>query len=255
MKSTKNVRTQTVAAAKTRNKKAGTVDKTSVPSKKSGDKVTVSKTLSSPSRLRPTKKTGKAEQVTKTMKSSPNTKVSAKTRKSIVQKVKDKRKNHQLTGAEYDAFVVKTARKEQVTPEELVTVDRRQAKLAVAEKPDTKHTTKFNRNQERRQKIQRRRQIDPTTCERDYSQEEIEFMNALDEYKRNSGRMFPTCSEILEVFRGLGYMKQACQEKSTSPELSDVYVAVTEIGTMLHNDDRHDEEHTEEFSRKELTFF
>lgn len=60
---------------------------------------------------------------------------------------------------------------------------------------------------ERRQKVNRRRQIDPTTCERDYSQEEVEFMNALDEYKRKSGRMFPTCSEVLEVIRDLGYVK------------------------------------------------
>lgn len=60
---------------------------------------------------------------------------------------------------------------------------------------------------ERRAKVNRRRQIDPTTCERDYSSEEIEFMSALDEYKRTSGRMFPTCSEILEVIRDLGYQK------------------------------------------------
>ena len=53
-----------------------------------------------------------------------------------------------------------------------------------------------------RRKAPRRRQIDPTTCERDYSLEEIEFMHALDEYKRKNGRMFPTCSEILEVVRG-----------------------------------------------------
>ena len=32
-------------------------------------------------------------------------------------------------------------------------------------------------------------------------------MNAMDTYKRSSGRMFPTCSEILEVIRGLGYAK------------------------------------------------
>ena len=64
------------------------------------------------------------------------------------------------------------------------------------------------RQLERRVKVNRRRQIDPTTCERDYSIEEIEFMNAVDEYKRRSGRMFPTCSEILEVVRGLGYEKR-----------------------------------------------
>lgn len=58
-----------------------------------------------------------------------------------------------------------------------------------------------------RRKVPRRRQIDPTTCERDYSAEEIEFMQAMDAYKRASGRMFPTCSEILEVIRSLGYQR------------------------------------------------
>lgn len=56
-------------------------------------------------------------------------------------------------------------------------------------------------------KVQRRRLIDPTTCERDYSQDEIEFMQAMDEYKRTSGRMFPTCSEILEVLSEMGYRR------------------------------------------------
>lgn len=65
------------------------------------------------------------------------------------------------------------------------------------------------RNLQRREKVSRRRQIDPTTCERDYSDEEVEFMHALDTYKRTSGRMFPTCSEVLEVIRGLGYVKQS----------------------------------------------
>src|SRR4051812_41523350 len=60
---------------------------------------------------------------------------------------------------------------------------------------------------ERREKVDRRRQIDPTTCERDYTDTEVEFMNALDEYKRKSGRMFPTCSEVLEVIHSLGHVK------------------------------------------------
>ncbi len=65
------------------------------------------------------------------------------------------------------------------------------------------------RSTERRVKVNRRRQIDPTTCERDYSPEEVEFMSALDDYKRRSGRMFPTCSEILEVVKALGYERRA----------------------------------------------
>jgi hypothetical protein len=63
------------------------------------------------------------------------------------------------------------------------------------------------RTGERRVKVERRRQIDPTTCERDYSDDEIEFMKAMDEYKRRSGRMFPTWSEVLEVVRDLGYTR------------------------------------------------
>ena len=55
----------------------------------------------------------------------------------------------------------------------------------------------------------RSRWIDPTTCERDYSADEVEFMQALDQYKHSNGRMFPTCSEILEVVRLLGYTRIA----------------------------------------------
>ncbi len=61
----------------------------------------------------------------------------------------------------------------------------------------------------KKRKTKRRRQIDPTTCEREYSDPEIEFMRAMDEYKRCSGRMFPTCSEILEVISKLGYRQIA----------------------------------------------
>ena len=56
-----------------------------------------------------------------------------------------------------------------------------------------------------RRKAQRRREIDPTTCERDYSLDEVEFMNAMDTYKRRSGRPFPTWSEVLDVVRSVGY--------------------------------------------------
>jgi len=70
---------------------------------------------------------------------------------------------------------------------------------------------------ERRAKVNRRRQIDPTTCERDYTVEEVEFMNALDDYKRTSGRMFPTCSEVLEVIRKLGYEKRPEPQSKEQP--------------------------------------
>jgi hypothetical protein len=58
-----------------------------------------------------------------------------------------------------------------------------------------------------RQASGRRRFVDPTTCERDYSSCELEFMQAMQDYKKQSGRMFPTWSEVLEVLRSLGYEK------------------------------------------------
>jgi hypothetical protein len=56
---------------------------------------------------------------------------------------------------------------------------------------------------------ERRRQVDPTTCERDYDEEEITFMRSMDQYKRDNRRPFPTWSEVLEVLRALGYRKVA----------------------------------------------
>ena len=77
------------------------------------------------------------------------------------------------------------------------------------------------RRRDDRRKVQRRRQIDPTTCERDYSGEEIEFMRAMDDYKRASGRMFPTCSEILEVIRALGYTRPQPEAAEASTPVED----------------------------------
>ena len=51
--------------------------------------------------------------------------------------------------------------------------------------------------------------MDPTTCERDYTDEEIIFMKAMDQYKRANRRPFPTWSEVLEVLHALGYRKVA----------------------------------------------
>lgn len=70
----------------------------------------------------------------------------------------------------------------------------------------------------RAERGERRRQIDPTTCERDYSGDEIEFMKAMDQYKRDNRRPFPTWSEVLEVLRALGYRKVA--EPTQMPGLS-----------------------------------
>jgi len=82
---------------------------------------------------------------------------------------------------------------------EILTLDRRRG--------DRRGIEESEQQPSQSPKKQRRRHIDPTTCERDYSGDEIEFMRAMDDYKRDSGRMFPTCSEVLEVIRSLGYFK------------------------------------------------
>jgi hypothetical protein len=62
---------------------------------------------------------------------------------------------------------------------------------------------------EKRRTSERRRLIDPTTCERDYNDDETNFMKAMERYKRENRRPFPTWSEVLEVLRSLGYRKVA----------------------------------------------
>ena len=86
--------------------------------------------------------------------------------------------------------------------DDVITIDRRRKN-----RRDSESDAETKQVNEPRRKKQRRRHIDPTTCERDYNGDEIEFMTAMDEYKRDSGRMFPTCSEVLEVIRSLGYLK------------------------------------------------
>ncbi len=88
--------------------------------------------------------------------------------------------------------------------------DRRQRKIPVA--------IERRSGQDRRHQGERRRQVDPTTCERDYNDEEITFMKAMDQYKRDNRRPFPTWSEVLEVLYALGYRKVA--EPTTLPGLS-----------------------------------
>ena len=68
---------------------------------------------------------------------------------------------------------------------------------------------------EKRRTSERRRLIDPTTCERDYTDEETLFMKTMERYKRENRRPFPTWSEVLEVLASLGYRKVA--EESDLP--------------------------------------
>jgi hypothetical protein len=109
-----------------------------------------------------------------------------------------------------------------------VPVDRREAKdRRSGNRRQDEIPVADDRRKGERRKVQRRRQIDPTTCERDYTDEEIEFMQALDAYKRASGRMFPTCSEILEVIRDMGYVRVSTEEAATDTANTDTEVYET----------------------------
>jgi len=63
------------------------------------------------------------------------------------------------------------------------------------------------RPSERRQKKERRKRIDPTTFEKQYTEDELEFMNAMQRFKELSGKSFPSYAEVIKVAVGLGYRK------------------------------------------------
>jgi hypothetical protein len=72
---------------------------------------------------------------------------------------------------------------------------------------NVKASARATRGAQARKTSNRRRFVDPTTCDRDYSADELELMTAMQAYKLSSGRMFPTWSEVLEVLQALGYQK------------------------------------------------
>lgn len=107
--------------------------------------------------------------------------------------------------------MAKTTTKSKKSATAVATIDNRKGRdrRTAERRKETAPVASERRVGQRREKVNRRRQIDPTTCEREYTDAELEFMHALDQYKRASGRMFPTCSEVLEVLIALGYEKKA----------------------------------------------
>ncbi|MDR3639680.1 MAG: hypothetical protein P4L84_38120 [Isosphaeraceae bacterium] len=69
---------------------------------------------------------------------------------------------------------------------------------------------------ERRAKKERRRRIDPTTFEKQYTDDELEFMNAMQRYKVQTGKSFPTHGEVLMIAQQLGYRKGQGPETPTA---------------------------------------
>ena len=64
------------------------------------------------------------------------------------------------------------------------------------------------------------------------SQEQFEFLMAIDEYKRKNTRPFPTWTEVLEVIKALGYRKvaepQSLEKSRKKPKSGEV-----PLGTLL----------------------
>jgi len=60
---------------------------------------------------------------------------------------------------------------------------------------------------EKRVRKERRRRIDPTTFEKQYTDDELEFMNAMQRFKERTGKAFPTHGEVIKVAVTLGYRR------------------------------------------------
>jgi hypothetical protein len=74
---------------------------------------------------------------------------------------------------------------------------------------------------ERRARKERRKRIDPTTFEKQYTGDELEFMNAMQRFKERTGKTFPTHGEVIRVAISLGYRMPIPEQHSdpgTTPE-------------------------------------
>jgi len=110
-------------------------------------------------------------------------------------------------------------------PEDTLFFDRREGQERRTPKPVTSGPPP-----ERRAKKERRRRIDPTTFEKQYTPDEIEFMTAMQEFKVRSGRAFPTHREVLAVARSLGYRRLVAveeAEEAVSIEDGATFVAIS----------------------------
>jgi hypothetical protein len=71
---------------------------------------------------------------------------------------------------------------------------------------------------ERRAKKERRRRIDPTTFEKQYTDDELEFMNAMQRFKVQTGKSFPSHGEVLKVAIALGYRRPVTDDSDDLDE-------------------------------------
>ena len=85
--------------------------------------------------------------------------------------------------------------------------NRRERRNSTPPAPAEKPTANGEAGSERRQKKERRRRIDPTTFEKQYTDDEMEFMNSMQRFKELSGKTFPTYGDVIKVAVSLGYRR------------------------------------------------
>ncbi len=124
-----------------------------------------------------------------------------------------------------------------IASDSIVTLDRRSGDRRGKANQASAEAAATAASQSAPAKKNRRRHIDPTTCERDYRQDELDFMRAMDDYKRSAGRMFPTCSEVLEVVRSLGYVRLTAEQTEL---LGDTLIDEPATSEYLASDDDED---------------
>jgi hypothetical protein len=86
---------------------------------------------------------------------------------------------------------------------------------------------------ERRERKERRRRIDPTTFEKQYTEDELEFMNAMQRFKVQSCKSFPSHGDVLRVALSLGYRKVGMTGTSDPVDtLEEIKIAVESEATV-----------------------
>ena len=87
---------------------------------------------------------------------------------------------------------------------------------------------------ERREKKERRRRIDPTTFEKQYTDDEMEFMNAMQRFKELSGKTFPSYGDVIKVAVLLGY-RRAVFDLDTPTGNADDFDPSIILSSVEHN--------------------
>ena len=112
-------------------------------------------------------------------------------------------------------------------PADTLFLDRRT--LPQGNRPATPRPGAHVRNEAKPRK-ERRRRVDPTTFEKQYTEQEMTFMNAVQDFKIRSGKMFPSHGDILRVALSLGYRQPSPDPPDEAEGLDDLQLV------ELHHD-------------------